>query len=122
MDRARALVDPWIPFAAAATDLTSARALLQRYADKQAADTGRLYGIWLDGTLVGGVLFRIFEADTGNCEIGCWLEAAAEGRGLVTRASRMLIDWALAYAACTAWSGSPPPRTSAASRSPNASG
>lgn len=95
MDRARGLVDPWIPFAAAATDLSSARDLLQRYADKQAADTGRLYGIWLDGTLVGGVLFRIFEAATGNCEIGCWLEPAGEGRGLVNRASRKLIDWAV---------------------------
>ncbi|MEV3994537.1 GNAT family protein [Streptomyces halstedii] len=94
MDRARALVDPWIPFAAAATDLDSARALLQRYADKQAADTGRIYGIWLDGTLVGGVLFRIFDAATGSCEIGCWLEPAGQGRGLVHRASRKLIDWA----------------------------
>ncbi|MFI2778908.1 GNAT family N-acetyltransferase [Streptomyces sp. ALB3] len=94
MDRARGLVDPWIPFAAAATDPASARALLQRYADKQAADTGRLYGIWLDGALVGGVLFRIFEAETGNCEIGCWLEPAGQGRGLVNRASRTLIDWA----------------------------
>ncbi|MGW8883588.1 GNAT family N-acetyltransferase [Streptomyces sp. NPDC055749] len=95
MDRARGLVDPWIPFAAAATDLDSARALLQRYADSQAADTGRLYGIWLDGTLVGGVLFRIFDARTGNCEVGCWLEPAGEGRGLVTRAMRKLIDWAV---------------------------
>jgi ribosomal-protein-serine acetyltransferase len=94
MDRARVLVDPWIPFASAATDQASARELLQRYADKQAADTGRLYGIWLDGTLVGGVLFRIFEVSTGICEIGCWLEPTAEGRGLVTRASRKLIDWA----------------------------
>ncbi|MEU0136113.1 GNAT family protein [Streptomyces sp. NPDC006296] len=95
MDRARALVDPWIPFASAATDLASARTLLQRYADQQAADSGRLYGIWLDGTLVGGVLFRTFEAKNGTCEIGCWLEAAAEGRGLVTRAARILIDWAV---------------------------
>lgn len=95
MDRARGLVDPWIPFASAATDLSSARALLQRYADKQAADTGRLYGIWLEDTLVGGVLFRIFEADSGNCEIGCWLEPAGQGRGLVNRASRRLIDWAV---------------------------
>ncbi|MEU0127333.1 GNAT family protein [Streptomyces sp. NPDC006289] len=95
MDRARGLVDPWIPFASAATDLPSARALLQRYADKQAADTGRIHGIWLDGTLVGGVMFRIFEAETGNCEIGCWLEPAGQGRGLVNRASRALIDWAV---------------------------
>ncbi|MET7307264.1 GNAT family N-acetyltransferase [Streptomyces sp. NPDC005134] len=95
IDRARDLVDPWIPFATFATDLESARALLQRYADKQAADTGRLYGIWLDGTLVGGVLFRIFDTGSGNCEVGCWLESAGEGRGLVTRAVRKLIDWAV---------------------------
>ncbi|WP_030930920.1 GNAT family N-acetyltransferase [Streptomyces sp. NRRL B-24720] len=95
IDRARELVDPWIPFASFATDLESARALLQRYADKQAADTGRLYGIWADGTLVGGVLFRIFDTESGNCEVGCWLEPAGEGRGLVTRAVRKLIDWAV---------------------------
>ncbi|MFI8432963.1 GNAT family N-acetyltransferase [Streptomyces sp. NPDC079020] len=95
MDRARVVVDPWIPFAAAATDLASARALLQRYADKQAADTGRLYGIWRDGTLLGGVLFRIFDAESGNCEVGCWLEPAGQGSGLITRAMRHLIDWAV---------------------------
>ncbi|MGW3927178.1 GNAT family N-acetyltransferase [Streptomyces microflavus] len=95
MDRARELVDPWIPFASFATDLASARALLQRYAEKQAADTGRLYGIWLEGTLVGGVLFRIFDVESGNCEIGVWLEPAAQGRGLITRAAERLIDWAV---------------------------
>lgn len=95
VDRAREIVDPWIPFATFATDLDSARALLRRYAEKQAADTGRLYGIWLDGTLVGGVMFRIFDTESGNCEVGCWLERAGEGRGLVTRATRKLIDWAV---------------------------
>ncbi|NBM15967.1 GNAT family N-acetyltransferase [Streptomyces sp. GC420] len=94
MDRARSGVDEWIGLAAAATDLGSARALLQSYADKRAADTGRLYGIWLDGTLVGGVLYRVFDARSGNCEIGCWLEPAGRRRGLVTAASRQLIDWA----------------------------
>lgn len=95
VDRARELVDPWIPFASYTTDLDSARALLRRYAEMQAADTGRLYGIWLDGTLVGGVLFRIFDTESGNCEVGCWLEPAAQGRGLITRAVRKLIDWAV---------------------------
>ncbi|MFB6715428.1 MULTISPECIES: GNAT family N-acetyltransferase [unclassified Streptomyces] len=95
VDRARELVDPWIPFASYATDLDSARALLRRYAEKQAADTGRLHGIWLDGTLVGGVLFRVFDTESGNCEVGCWLEPAGQGRGLITRAARKLIDWAV---------------------------
>ncbi|GAA2931064.1 GNAT family protein [Streptomyces enissocaesilis] len=95
MDRGRAYIGRYIGLAAAATDLGSARAFLQSYADKQAADTGRLYGIWREGTLVGGVLFRIFDAASGTCEVGCWLEESAVGRGLVTRAVRVLIDWAV---------------------------
>lgn len=95
MDRARAAVDPWIPWASRSTDLESARATLQGFADRQAADAGRIYGIWLDGTLVGGVMFVRFDAATGNCELGCWLEPAAQGRGLITTAARHLIDWAV---------------------------
>ncbi|MEV0153009.1 GNAT family protein [Micromonospora sp. NPDC050686] len=95
MDRARATVDPWIPWASRSTDLDSARATLQRYADLAARDAGRLYGIWLDGTLVGGVMFVAFDAAAGTCEIGCWAEPAGQGRGLVTRAAARLVDWAV---------------------------
>jgi RimJ/RimL family protein N-acetyltransferase len=94
MDRARADVDPWIPFASRSTDLDSARATLQRYADLQAAGTGRIVGIWLDGTLVGGTMLFGVDADAGNGEIGVWLEPAAQGRGLITRACRAMLDWA----------------------------
>ncbi|MEU4242229.1 GNAT family protein [Actinoplanes sp. NPDC026619] len=94
MDRARETVDPWIPWASLSSDLESARATLQRYADKQAADKGRIYGIWLDGTLVGGVMFVSFDLVFGVAEVGCWLEPAATGRGLITAAIRHLIDWA----------------------------
>lgn len=94
LDRGRDFITQHIPFGSKVTDPGSARALLQSYADKRAADSGSLHGVWLDGKLVGGVLFRVFDATTGVCEIGCWLEPAATGRGLVTRASRVLIDWA----------------------------
>ena len=95
MDRARETVDPWIPWASVSTDLASARQTLQRYADLQARDAGRIYGIWLDGTLVGGTMFVSFDTGSGTCEIGCWLEPAGTGRGLATTAVRLLIDWAL---------------------------
>ncbi|MFI6642769.1 GNAT family N-acetyltransferase [Streptomyces sp. NPDC050504] len=94
IDRARPFVDPWIPWATFSTDLASATAVLQRYADRQAQDAARLYGIWLEGTLVGGVMFTRFEAEAGVCEIGCWLEEGGAGHGLVTRACRALVDWA----------------------------
>ncbi|CAM5331122.1 RimJ/RimL family protein N-acetyltransferase [Streptomyces sp. DSM 41037] len=94
IDRARAHTDRWIPWATYSTDLDSARATLQSYADKQAADRGRVHGIWQEGTLVGGVMFVHFDAASGTCEIGVWSEPAGEGHGLVTAAVRHLLDHA----------------------------
>ncbi|MFD8981759.1 GNAT family N-acetyltransferase [Streptomyces sp. NPDC059564] len=94
MDRGREFIGQYIGFPDRATDLDSARRLLGSNAEKAAADGARLYGIRVDGTLVGGVLFRSFDAASGNCEVGCWMEPAGAGRGLVTKACRVLIDWA----------------------------
>ncbi|MFI1015571.1 GNAT family N-acetyltransferase [Streptomyces sp. NPDC020965] len=95
MDRGREYIGEYIGLPDVTQDLDAARAYLGSYAEKQAADAGRIFGIWLDGTLVGGVLFRTFDAASGTCEVGCWLEPAAVGRGLVTRAAGVLIDWAV---------------------------
>ncbi|MGA5822402.1 GNAT family N-acetyltransferase [Kitasatospora sp. NPDC094028] len=94
IERGRAHIDPWIPWASFSTDEESARATLQRYADRQNADSGRIYGIWRDGTLVGGVMFVHFDTKSGTCEIGAWTEPAGEGGGLVTAGVRLLLDYA----------------------------
>ncbi|MFF8641146.1 GNAT family N-acetyltransferase [Streptomyces sp. NPDC015345] len=94
LDRAREHIRPWVGSGFVTDDVDGARATLRRYAERQAADGARLYGIWLDGTLVGGVMFVAFDAAAGTCEVGCWLEPAAEGRGLITTACRTLLDWA----------------------------
>lgn len=93
VERGREFIGQHIGFADKAKDLESARELLQDYADKAAADVGRIFGIWLDDKLVGGVLIRVMDIPQGRAEIGVWLEPAATGRGLITRASRLLIDW-----------------------------
>ena len=95
LDRGREFIGRFIAFADAVTDLESSRAVLRKYAEKAIADTGRIFGIWVDGTLVGGVLFRTMDLERGTAEAGCWLEPAAVGRGLVTRAARVIIDWAV---------------------------
>jgi len=94
VDGAREHLAPWLPWVTSITDEAQARAFLQRYAERQAADEGRIYGIWLDGRLVGGTLYRIFDVHAGVCELGVWLAPEAEGRGLVTRAARHMIAWA----------------------------
>ncbi|MFI9119556.1 GNAT family N-acetyltransferase [Streptomyces bikiniensis] len=77
------------------TDLESSRAFLRTYAERAAADTGRIHGIRLGGALVGAVVLRTLDTANGTAEAGCWLEPAATGRGLVTRAARVLVDWAI---------------------------
>ncbi len=95
IDRGREFIGAQNGLPDVVTDLESSRAFLQAYADKAAADTGRIHGIWADGGLVGAVILRTFDAGRGTAEAGCWLEPAAVGRGLVTRAVRLLIDWAV---------------------------
>jgi ribosomal-protein-serine acetyltransferase len=95
MDRGREFIGQHIGLPDAVTDLASSRAFLQSYAEKTAADAGRIYGIWTDGKLVGGVLFRTMDVRQGTAEAGCWLEPSAVGKGLVTRAARVIIDWAI---------------------------
>jgi ribosomal-protein-serine acetyltransferase len=91
----RAHLAPWLPWASAITDTAGAQAFLQRYADGEAADGRRIYSLWLDGVMVGGCLFRIFEVALRSCEIGVWLSPAAQGHGLMTRACHELIRWAV---------------------------
>ncbi|CAL9458707.1 Putative ribosomal N-acetyltransferase YdaF [Actinosynnema sp. ALI-1.44] len=95
LDRGREFIGQYIGFPDRATDVDSSRALLREYADKAASDTGRIYGIWTGGTLVGGVLFRRMDLAQGVVEVGCWLEPAGTGKGLVTEAARTIIDWAV---------------------------
>ncbi|ACZ90420.1 GNAT family N-acetyltransferase [Streptosporangium roseum] len=95
LDRAREHISPWVSSTFVATDLAEARAVLQRYADRRSQDAGGIWGIWLEGTLVGGVLFVSFDSALGVCEAGCWLEPGAEGRGLITRAIERIVGWAV---------------------------
>ncbi|MFF8260686.1 GNAT family N-acetyltransferase [Streptomyces virginiae] len=94
IERGREFIGQYVGFPDRSPDVDSARAFLAKYAVKAGEDGARFFGIRLDGTLVGGVLFPNFDADGGNCEIGCWLEPAAAGRGLVTKACQVLIDYA----------------------------
>jgi ribosomal-protein-serine acetyltransferase len=94
MDRAREHIRPWVGPSFVTTDVDGARATLTRYAEGTARDGMRIFGIWDDGELVGGVMFVQFSAAAGTCELGCWLQPGAEGRGLITTACRVLLDWA----------------------------
>ncbi|MFI2644201.1 GNAT family N-acetyltransferase [Streptomyces sp. NPDC018610] len=95
IERARTHLAPWLPWATQMDDPAKVERWLRRCAEDQARDGGRIYGIWLDGLLVGGVEFAAFRGRAGICELGAWLAPEAEGRGLVTLAARRMIEWAV---------------------------
>jgi len=98
LDRAREHIRPWVGPSFVTTDVDCARATLTRYADATARDGARILGIRDDARpdgqrLVGGVMLVEFSPAAGTCELGCWLEPSAEGRGFVTAACRRLLAW-----------------------------
>ena len=95
MGRAREHIRPWVGPAFLSTDEAGARATLVRYERSQAEDGARIFGIWVDGVLIGGVMFVAFNAAAGVCEVGCWSEPAGEGHGHVSAAIRELLRYAL---------------------------
>src|SRR6478752_2072482 len=72
MERAREHIRPWVGPSFLSDDVAGAHATLTRYAGQLALDGQRIYGIWADGVLVGGVMFVAFSAAAGVCEVGCW--------------------------------------------------
>jgi RimJ/RimL family protein N-acetyltransferase len=84
----------WLPWVESVATPEGAAKLIQRYADSLARGEGRLLGIWVDGKLSGGVLFRVWDNTSAMCEVGVWLAPEMVGRGLITRAVTAMIDWA----------------------------
>jgi ribosomal-protein-serine acetyltransferase len=92
---AKEFLGRWLPWVESVAKPEGAAQFLQRYADSQARGEGRILGIWIDGKLSGGVLFRVWENATGMCEVGVWLAPEVTGRGLITMAVTHMIDWAI---------------------------
>ena len=72
----------------------AARSFLTSFAEGRAADSRRLFGIWVDDALVGGALFPTFNPRAGTGELGVFLAAPARGQGIVTRTVEAMIAWA----------------------------
>jgi ribosomal-protein-serine acetyltransferase len=83
---------PWMPWATRDRTVEQQRAWIEGCLRSETDLEGN--GIWLaDGPLAGGIGMRI-DTLSNESEIGYWLDEAAEGRGLVTRACRRFIDHA----------------------------
>lgn len=72
----------------------TAKQFVRRSHESAKAMTAANWGIYVDGAFAGTVGFVKIDWPSQNGEIGYWIASEFEGRGLVSRACRTLIDFA----------------------------
>ena len=85
----------WEPWAALPNTVEGSRAYIRSWLEGFAAGRHVHTLLRVDGALVGSCGLRL-DVDSGNGDIGYWVDASLEGRGLVTRAARALVGTAFA--------------------------
>ncbi|MDQ1746157.1 MAG: hypothetical protein QOD07_420 [Frankiaceae bacterium] len=87
---------PWMPWAQQPVTAESQGEFLAGSLRNWADGTDFVYGVFAGDAIVGGTGLHT-RRGPGVLEIGYWLAAAAEGRGLVTAATRVLAEVAASY-------------------------
>lgn len=89
VERERERLGVWMPWIASAKTIEDERTWLESVSSNEATLEG--CGVFVDGRYVGGV--GLMPGPYGiAAEIGYWIDSKHEGRGLVTRAVRVLTD------------------------------
>jgi ribosomal-protein-serine acetyltransferase len=91
-DRLRA----WVPWLKHTTSVDSTRRFIRQRLQRLADGNGWTSGIWCRGSLAGEIGYDFIDWDNRFTEIGYWVGAAFEGKGLVSRACRALVEHAFA--------------------------
>lgn len=81
----------WLPWPDANRTVQDSRAFVLRVRALARRGAAQSYGLWWRDHLVGVVGFVWIDAPNATAGIGYWLDAAAEGHGLMTRAVAALV-------------------------------
>ncbi len=84
----------WVPWLQQTATLQFTREYIQRKLDRMANNNGWPNGIWNGEHLVGEIGFEYIDWPNRATEIGYWVGTNSEGRGIVTKACRILVDHA----------------------------
>jgi ribosomal-protein-serine acetyltransferase len=94
VDRNRAYLREWMPWLDNTISAEDERSFIKRSRAQFANNEGMAAGIWFQGKLAGGIGFNRIHPVNRLTDIGYWLSADCQGKGLVTRSCRALLDYA----------------------------
>jgi ribosomal-protein-serine acetyltransferase len=91
VDADRAHLRQWLPWLDRIKGVEDERAFIRASRERFARENGFNAGIWHDGRFVGSVGLHYIDRANRKTEIGYWLAASAQGRGIMTRAVRVVL-------------------------------
>jgi ribosomal-protein-serine acetyltransferase len=93
VDRNREHLRPWLFWAETMTSSEATLAFLDEALAQFASAAGAHLGIWVDGSLAGGIGCRPIDWRNRATSVGYWIDAGAEGRGVITKCCRVFLDY-----------------------------
>ena len=83
----------WLPWVDNTRSVEDVRLFLLRVLEQWQSNLGPQAGIWVNGALAGSVGCHPIDWSNRNCSIGYWIDAAQEGRGVITRCCASMLDY-----------------------------
>jgi len=92
VDRERAHLREWLPWVDGTAAVGDTRAFIQTAVQQLADNDGLAAGIWCDGEFAGTIGTHKIDWLNYKVELGYWLAARFQGRGIITNAWRALVS------------------------------
>jgi ribosomal-protein-serine acetyltransferase len=86
-------IGEWLSWVSNTTHADQIREKIREWAEKDEKGENKVFGIYYSDSLIGAVSFVSINKEDRNAEIGYWLDKAYTGKGIMTRACRLLISY-----------------------------
>jgi ribosomal-protein-serine acetyltransferase len=94
IDRNRSYLREWLPWLDASNGIRDTARFIGRSIEQAEDDNGLTFGIVCNGVLAGVIGQHYVDSLHRRTELGYWLDAGYQGRGIVTRSTARLTDYA----------------------------
>ncbi len=84
----------WLPWLDVSVSPDDTRSFIKKSLHEFADGEGMVAGIWDHGEVIGAISYNNIERSNRSVEIGYWLAAGHQGKGIVTKACRAMVDYA----------------------------
>lgn len=94
VDQNRQHLRQWLPWLDTNASPDDTRSFIKSALDQFANNAGLVAGIWYRNRIAGVIGYNSIDWVNRNAHIGYWIAARYQGKGIVTRACKALIDYA----------------------------